>query len=378
MRNLCTIIILFSAVYVSLGQITVTNSTFPVIGDTLRTAAVNILNNTTINVGNAGESQNWDFSAFNTGFRINQTCANPEQDPDASAFPTANLLIYSPGQKQFIRVSDTKVETLGFGGENPILGGEIVVKYNKIPAIRTAPIAYLSTINNTGEFNIDFGTDIIPDTLLASFPIQPDSIRVQFSSVAIGSIDAWGSVTMQGKTFDALREKTEIITDTKLFAKVAFLGWLDISGLLGDNVPGGFGGFLGRDTTTTFNFYTDIKKEILLSADFDTEGQVQNITIADVGGLLSSTKNEIASLPFTVYPNPTTESINIHLGQEQTETLLLTITDITGSVVFVDNIPTKSESVKQCNVSNLSNGQYFLTIRNRSNTKVSSVKFVKI
>jgi hypothetical protein len=355
------------------GQITITNSTFPTIGDTLKTR-ITSNPSSPVNVGSTNGPQTWNFNFLNSGgFISNEIYVSPTLGTQSAAFLDANLMILSDGQEQYLKVSPTKVEALGFGGENGFLPTNLAIKYTEKPVLRVAPLNFITTNNSSGKFNIDLGTDILPDSLLAGLPI--DSIRIQFSGTTSGLVDAFGSLLIQNKTFDVLREKSTVTTQTDLFVKIPFLGWQNPANL-GFEIPGGFGEFFGIDTTINYNFYTNTRKEILVSVEHNASDEFQSVSFADVGGIISSSNDISLNHSMTLYPNPATQFINIDTKDWKEGMYFLTITDMSGRVVFFENTKLAENDKKQISTNGLSAGQYIFTARDKFNQGVRSIKFV--
>ncbi len=71
------------------AQITITNASFPAVGDTLNEA---VDNSPAINNGAAGGNQVWDFSGLKANL-IRKNAVRPASEGNSAAsFPTANLL----------------------------------------------------------------------------------------------------------------------------------------------------------------------------------------------------------------------------------------------------------------------------------------------
>ncbi len=373
MRSYLFLMFVCFIVHAQYGQITVTNTTFPKIGDTLKTAA-NFNFSGTLNMGSVGGPQTWNFSVLNEGSIQEDYYVSPSEGNDSNSFPDANLLIKSGGQEQYIKTTATKMEGLGFGGENQFLPTPVVVRFSKRPTIRTAPLTFIGTTSSDGEFRIDLGSNIIPDTLLAGLPFKPDSIRIQFANSSRGILDAYGTLKIQGKEFQVLREKSDNITETKLFIKILGL-WIDPLPLIGGNIPGGFGAFLGKDTTITYNFYSNVKKEIIVSADYSTSNELQSVSFVNLGSVVSST-TEIKSASISVYPNPSDDVIHLTSSAWNGGPYFITVADISGKIVYFETTKLNSGETKDLNISSLNQGQYVLTIRDKYNIASSNVKFL--
>lgn len=357
------------------AQITVTKSTFPAPGDTLFTIfAQNVADS--LLMGNVGGPQVWDFSTLSGLNKQQQIFVSPTLGNDAAQFPEATMLSVVNDQEQYYKSSDTKVEALGFGGENPFFPAPLLVKYTKRPVIRRAPLTFIQTTFSDSEFKIDFSSSIIPDTLLAGLPIKPDSFRIEFVSSDRGLMDAYGTLKLGSKTFPVLREKVENITETKL--KVKVLGaWIDPSIFLGGGgIPGGFGNFLGKDTTYTFNFYSNDRKEVIVSSNYNVANEFLSVEFVDLDPYASSAVN--TSWPaVSIYPNPVTDKLYISAETGISGRFFTTISDVSGRVIYFDASEWNGRDKKEVDTSRLSPGTYFLQVMDQYNKSALSAKFVK-
>ena len=369
MKRIQFLLLVISASWLQ-AQVTITSATFPKTGDTLRTVFADPLPNS-LSVGNVGGPQTWDFSGLTTGQRNNQIFVPASGGKDAALFPDANLLVKNDGQELYLKSSSNKIEALGFSGENPFFDAPLVVKYSKKPVFRIAPLTFISTTNSSAEFRIDIGTSIIPDTLLANLPIKPDSIRIQFNNTDKGLMDAFGTMKLQGKTFSVLREKVESITETKLFIKLFGL-WIDPLPLLGGNIPGGFGAFLGQDTTYVYNFYSDTKKEVLVSAQFSTANELNSLEFADVGGVVSSAADVAIAEKLEIRPNPATDFVTVQSDGMPDDWYLVTISGLNGVPAKAAIYQLVQGRIADIDIQQIPQGQYILTVRDKSNRRVVS------
>ncbi len=356
------------------GQITVTKSTFPAIGDTLFTAFRSNPEDTLL-MGNVGGPQVWDFSTLSGGNQQRQIFVSPSAGNDAAQFPESNLLSVIEDQEQYLKSSDTKIEGLGLGGENPFFQGPFVVKYTKRPVLRRAPLAFIQTTSSDSEFKLDISSSIIPDTILAGLPIKPDSIRIQFISSDRGLMDAYGTLKLGGKEFAVLREKVESISETKLLVKVLGL-WIDPAAFLGGEIPGGFGAFLGKDTSYVYNFYSNTRKEVIVSSTYSVKNEFQGVEFVDLNPYVSATA-ATAWPSVSIYPNPVADKLTVSARDMLKGMYFTTVTDARGSSVLFDASQWSGEDTKEFDTSRLLPGIYILQVRDKSNRSVLSARFVK-
>lgn len=373
MKNFGFIVGLMLIALFANAQITVTNSSFPVIGDKLKMVE-NFDLSSKLNMGPVNGPQTWDFSILNRGRLYEEIYKDAKSGIDAASFPDANLLVDIDGQIQYLKTSGTKIEQVGIGGTNDFIDAPITIKYTKRPTVRIAPLNFINSTASAGEFRIDISAKILPDSLLALIPINFDSIRIQFANSSKGVVDAYGTLKMQNKEFPVLREKVETNSETKVFLKIFGL-WIDPLPLLGGNIPGGFENLLGKDTTITYNFYSDTKKEILVSAEYDLRNNFQGVNFADLGGVTASADNfDVPS--FNIFPNPTSDVLKIQTPNWKEGMYLISISDISGKILYVEPSGLNQTQTKEINLSRFEKGMYILTLRDQFNTFVSAEKFI--
>lgn len=355
------------------SQISVSNTTFPKIGDTLKTIfTLNVPGG--LNLGTTGGPKIWDFSQLSAGVSQQEVYLNPSAGKDAVSFPEANLIMRSGGQDLYIKSTTTKMEGLGFGGSNPFLDTSIVIKFNRRPVLRRAPVEFISSDDTQGEFRISLGADIIPDTLLSTLPIKPDSVRIQFSNSVRSIVDAYGTLKLQGRNFEVLKEKGVRITEIKLFVKILGL-WLDPVALLGGNIPTDFIDLVGKDTTIVYNFYSNVKKEVIVSAEYDPSGTFLGVSFVDLNGKLSLVSNQKPE-SFRIFPNPFNEFITLSTIENEGRHGV-SISDMLGNVVFFDILFFNKGETKQINTSNWPAGVYFLSLINSANKQNTTIQIIK-
>jgi len=371
MKNLICSFVFSLVTMALLGQITITSASFPNEGDTLQTRFTSVVADG-FDIGGVGGPQNWDFNALNIGQPQTDIYIPASEGPDNSFFPEANLIRRSGQQDQYILSTATQMIGIGLGGNNALIDIPLNIRYSIRPILRQSPLSIFSLTSSNGEFRIDLSSNIIPDTLLSLLPIKPDSIRIQFTNSTRGLINAFGTLTMQGKSFDVIRERAESINDTKIFIKV--LGfWIDPISLGIVNIPGDFGSLLGKDTTIIYNFYSNIRKEILVSAEYNNQGVFEGASFADLGGIIAQSA-EIPDNTFNIYPNPSSGNFVIKNGASE-GLYIVSILDSQGKIQYLDLTQIQSEISIDVN-NKLPHGVYFLFLMNAENRRTFSTKLI--
>ncbi len=79
-----------------------------------------------------------------------------------------------------------------------------------------------------------------------------------------------------------------------------------------------------------------------------------------------------------VYPNPVTDILNVKINSDKTDHYEITITDLTGRIVYEEKIMTgTAEGEVNINFKQRSSGVYVLLVRNGRNEIVASQKVIK-
>lgn len=269
------IFILLAGFSTTQAQITISNSYFPSVGDTI--SSVNIIplpGEIPITAG--GGNQLWDFSQVQTnGIVSSDTYIDAAEADTLGAFPTANLALGGNGNGvTYFRKDDTSLELLGFVGFDPTgFGLSLVTSFQPPLVDRTAPLDFLDLDTYSSAAVVPFAADVIPGGVFDSLPLAPDSIRILVELDQVDLVDAWGTVTLPGNmSYEVLRQRRVQTTETRLEIKVPILEWLDVT----DQFGGQAGGFLGMDTTVTLTYWAEGVNEPVAVMTLD--GDEENVT----------------------------------------------------------------------------------------------------
>ncbi len=313
------------------AQIVITSSSFPKVGDTIRTANDNLP--TGIDVGLAGPNKMWDFRKLQAPFNIEQILRNPSQSDNGNVFPGANWYYTGQGDAEFFyRKTNSTVLQMGFAGNTVLSGFNLSVIAKNEPNLveKTAPMRYEDSFNNSSLQLIPFSAAIIPDTFFAGLPLRPDSIRLSSRITQNSTIDAWGTMMIPMGTFDVLRENRIIINDRKIEAKSNALPvWIDISSFF--QIPG----YTGKDTTVSYFFWSDKSIEpIALVQTSGSEQQITNIQFKSDPQVTSYSNPTNRSYDVVAYPNPAIGSVRFDLNGLQDGNYRLRIYNLLGQEVW--------------------------------------------
>jgi Secretion system C-terminal sorting domain len=364
------------------AQITVTNVTFPLAGDTLRFAIDNSPG--TIGSLTAPGQQDWDF----TGLSADATQAiiyRPASGGSVGAMvPDAELFaVLSNGTEHYYNVTNTKFELQAFNGIVPydLVASNLFEYYPPIPE-RRAPLNFFDiNASSSGFLELLLPSDFSPLLMLnlafQTNNAQIDSMRYRLAISEISAVDAYGSMSIPGGTFDVLREKRTRYTETRIDGKIPPLGWLDIT----DNcIQAGFFG-LGVDTTVAYYFFNDVAKEPIAVVTLDNnQAFATQIVYKDtappvVNAIDDKAKGVAPTVAFS--PNPATDDVALELNNLMPDKYRMAIFDETGRVVFEKIMQLNDRHTERVSLSQQVSGVYFFSLFDENGLVLCQGKLVK-
>lgn len=373
-KNILVIFTLLAATVLLPAQIIITNATFPVAGDSLKTATD--LAPTGIALTPSGGPQTWDFTSLNPSTRQVTVFQNASNGTSFASFPSAELVtIRGIGAETYYDVSASAFSILGLTGSG--LGGGlldgIALKYAPPLPERRAPLAFFDIYQSTSDASIAISSAAIPSGILDSLGVPSglfDSIRLRIHLQRLEVVDGFGTLAIPGGNYDVLREKRTDYTSTAIDVHT-FLGWVDVGTILGGQLPG-----FGTDTTYTNQFLSNTAKEpiaiITLDAtqSFATQVEYKDLGISSAVGPVLKEKNEVV-----VSPNPVTNEATFDLKNIPSGKYTLQFFDANGQNVFVKELTSNHETVS---LQSLSSGLYIYHVVDGKNKIMTVGKIIKL
>ncbi len=373
-KNILVIFTLLAATMSLPAQIIITNATFPAVGDSLKTATD--LAPTGIALTAPGGPQTWDYTSLKPSTRqvtVFQPAANGSA---AASFPGAELVAISGvGAETYYDVSASALSILGLTGSG--LGGGlldgIALKYAPPLPERRAPLAFFDIYQSTSNATIAVSVAAIPGGILDSLGIPSglfDSIRLRINLQRLEVVDGFGTLAIPGGVYDVLREKRTDFTSIGVDVHT-FLGWVDISTILGGQLPG-----FGTDTTYTHQFLSNATKEPIAIVTLDpmqsfaTQVEYKDLGITSAVRPVANEKNQVV-----VSPNPVSNEATFDLKNIPSGKYTLRLFDPNGQNVFAKELTSDHESVS---LESLSSGIYFYQIIDAKNRIIVSDKLMKV
>ncbi len=358
------------------AQTTITNSIFPVPGDTLRT--ITTINLPSFDIDLVGEDVAWDFSNVSGGFLAEIIYLDPEEGENSDLFPGADLLDNNTLQEIYYESSDDRIVEIGRSGLDPVLNLLDLTYENDGEAIfRRAPMSFGDTFTDNSSFFIQADASVIPDTLLENVPLTVDSLRLLVETSHEDEVDAWGTLELPNGAFDVIRVKRITTTNALLGIKVAFLGWITVDpsdpifASLGDLLS-----LLGEATTVSYQFFANDNKEIIANFNEDLDGNLISFTYkGDVATSLG--KINLKEENLLTYPNPTYGDVTFQLMNLPHDSYKVVIYNIIGKQLWSSEIDF-FEGKLRADLSHLRKGTYFYSILNGSGQKVATRRLMII
>ena len=324
-------LLLLSFTHSAMAQITITNSVFPAVGDTLRYAFGNQPGAINQIFTPPGGGQQWDLSNLQPTQFWNQIMKNPQTGTASGSFPGASIL-YNPlnsSNQVYLQVTGNQVLNMGYFGLDE-LGLGLTLLFKKVPALEEswAPVNFFDIHQSASNVLTAFDAPIAPPILINLVPTA-DSFRIRVTYQRLGVVDAWGSLAIPGGTFDVLRKKQTEYKSTAVDVKVAPLGWIDISTIGGQQLLP-----LGTDTITTFHFLNNLSKEAIAICTLNTaQNQVTGVqykALPPPTATFTPTFNE----SLFAYPNPVQNTLYVHFTNDAGAIFQLQLINAQGRLIL--------------------------------------------
>ncbi len=355
------------------AQITITNATFPVAGDTLKTATD--LSPEGVIISAAGGPFTLDYTTLQADNQTTTFFRTASEGMAFGSYPNAELVvILDAGAETYYDVSATAFSNLGFSGAEILTGLPLDANLKFVPPLkeRQAPIDYPSLLNSETALSIAIPLDDLPDGILDSFGIPSgliDSVGVQLTTSRADFTDAFGTLSIPGGTYDVLRIKRTDYSNTRLRVYNSLFGWQDVTDLF--PVPG-----FGQDTTISYHYVNNTEKEPIAVVTMDSTGMMPMVVEFKDNGVTSHTADEGARWSdIRVYPNPVVDRMTISFERPISETLSVQIYDATGRLVFVQKNLTHLEEIS---FADQAEGIYSYSLFDENGKPVASGRFLKI
>ena len=346
------------------AQVTIENTVFPVVGDTLHFALGNQPGAINQIFTAPGGDQQWDLSNLQPTQFWNQVMKDPQTGTTAASFPGATVFFnpFNSGDEVYWQVTGNQVSDMGYSGLDQ-LGLGMNLLYKKEPPLELSwtPANFFDIRQSTSNVLTAFDAPIAPPVLQELVPTA-DSFRIRVTYQRLGTIDAWGTLAIPGGTFEVLRKKETEYKSSAVDVKVAPLGWIDISTIGGQPIIP----LLGTDTLTKFHFLNNVSKEPIAVCSLNTYQnevtgvQYKVVSPPPVRTDEVMTEKELLSL----YPNPARHSITLRWELPEDAEVRIVVSDATGRLMhtLLDEHVSAGPQLTQHSLPSLQPGLYFVQV----------------
>ncbi len=262
-----------------MAQITITSSTLPALGDTLRYSwAYNQA--TFAMVTPPGFDESWDFTGLTPSVVYDEIYRAPGEGQFAARFPAADMVVIDSSGERYYQVTPSGLYLLGHTEKNLFGFPFNVVYQNSVPIKeRFTPLNFFDATSQSSSNREGFNFAELPAGLQAVYNasgVVLDSLRLRISIVRIDAVNAYGTVVVPGPVpqpqYAVLRQNTTLFRETRVDGKIPRLGWNDITDLTVQWIPGTLNS-LGWDTSGTNIFFNDVTKEEIARITLNDEGR---------------------------------------------------------------------------------------------------------
>jgi hypothetical protein len=196
-------------------------------------------------------------------------------------------------------------------------------------------------------------------------------------------VNAYGQVILPNfaQPFDVLRVKRTEYTTTGIDLKIPFLGWVDLSSLLGGGGGGNVGNFIGTDTTVTYRFYAnDVKEEVAVLTLSNDESELTNIRFK---ASETSDTEELTSLapgsPYvSAFPNPAIDWVRFDYYNLPEDNYNLKIYSLIGNPVWDKNYRLSGTKNLRLELDDFKKGTYLYSFSDSKGKVITTKRLVVV
>jgi hypothetical protein len=358
------------------AQIVLQTSTLPRVGDTLRTAIDNLPGN--ISLLPSGADQRWDFTTLQSPFTRQTVIKSPGEGRFQNQFPTANMLIeLAEGAEtyyRFVNGQPSTVQLLGGFGKDPVgLGVEVITKLNPPLVERRAPLRYRDNNLVKSALTIPFSADDLPRAILDQLPITPDSLRIRIALDRQELVDAWGKLIIPGGIYDVLRQKRTEIRDVRVDARLGFLPWQDITGLIPNS------NMIGKDTSVSYHFFSNEAKEPIAVVTMNNAGnRAQRVEYKASNGTTDVQNVKALKPSMYAFPNPAIVNVRFEFSNLNPGNYKVSIYNILGGEVWKNYYYINGQRIEKVDISHLRKGTYLYSLQDERGRTIVTKRLVVV
>lgn len=313
-----------------------------------------------VEITDGGDDQLWQWTLSDSLVQI----ASFDTNDRLTDFPFATIKMTENTVQNYYHINQINWGIQGFVAEDPLgLGLSISSFYSPAFAQEYVPVGFQDTVVQLFAVYSGIPLSVIPDSILNTLPVVPDSLRLKVSSVVLDDVDASGILEINNNSVEVLRQRRENRIAIAIEAKVSILPWVDITTLILDLIDSLPGGIDLSDTIVSYRFLAPgyaLPVAVLAVNDDNFVGSV--LYQADV---LSAVKDIVfEASEIQIFPNPTSGEINIVIDNADHIVDRVIVSDIMGRMIQINRVD-NYQGRMQLQLGEMSSGLYFLTMIDR-------------
>ncbi len=331
------------------------------------------------NLARVGADQTWDFSQ---GLDINDTTLVEARLASfgnaADSFPDAELVFTTEQEAGFVTAS-SEVYLDRVGNDLEIIGIADADPAAVLPTIRltdpllfqSTPLTFLSTTSDQTRLRLTFGPEILTVfTGDSTFNNFIDSVGLSIGQDVDTNVDSWGTISLNGQTYDALRISTVTQAFQEIEVLVPFLGWVPIT----SQIPGIDSTIdFNNQRTETFTWEVAEFSFPIMQVAVDSNGQAETATFMADPAL--STREQAPQVGITAFAQNNTLDITL-VSSELSGQGEVKVYGANGAVIEQRNIQLRDDRIK-FNTSAWPSGIQLITVWSRGKLVGTQKVFVQ-
>lgn len=379
MKSTTSLLLLMSLTIWVRAQITITSETFPMPGDTLRTAIDNTDVPPEVQFLLPGGNQTWDFSFLSKDV-LRTTVYRPASEGAAFAsFADAEMMSVDPsGRENYYDVSTTGYGLVGQNGMGFLdipLPLEMRPRYNPVLTERASPLNFFDIRVHSSGILYGFDAQDLPAEILNLLPVMPDSLRFRVSITHLDAADAYGTAIIPGGVYEVLRKERTTYIEKRIDGKIAPLGWLDVT----DIAIQYLGLHLGVDTLNYYFYFAEAEKEPIVVVGYNPVAPFNYERVAIVEFKDVDTTSAIGDLTgiqpeLILSPSPASDEVHYEFRNSSPGAYTMQVFDLSGNLVITEQLTSQTGTIR---LDMLSSGAYAYQVLNENGQLIAGGKLVK-
>lgn len=355
------------------GQPVITEQVLPKIGDTILMASDNLPER--IAILGKGENQSWDMMGLQSAFTQKVTVNAVQPKKHKTPFGGKSIMVQEMGgiKSYFKNPDGHSLELLGTVGLDPMnLGVQTVTYYKKPLQTLHFPLKYGTKATNESAFYFTVAAKALPQKVLYSLPVTPDSVRYSGSIIEDKEVDAWGTLALPDNTYDVLREKNIETVRYKVAIKVGDLPWQDVTESLAEaNIQ-------TKQIRQSYHFYSNETTSKVAVAYMKPNGVNPKAVFYTVIDPTSTMRTASNRPDIYAHPNPAISDVRFEFSNLKPSNYTLKIYNILGVVVKQASYQLSGFQTVKLDISKLRKGTYLYSLSDAKGKTIATRRLMVI